>query len=794
MSLTFQEIIFTLQQFWANQGCVVLQPLDLEIGAGTFHPATFLRAIGPNPWRAAYVQPTRRPTDGRYGENPNRTQHYYQFQVVLKPSPDNIQELYLNSLRALGINPLLHDIRFVEDNWESPTLGAWGLGWEVWQDGMEITQFTYFQQVGGLPCNPVTGEITYGLERLAMFLQNKDSMYDLIWTENSRGTITYGNVFHQNEVEMSAFNFEHADTKKLFELFDFYEKESSRLIELQLPLVAYEMVLKASHIFNLLDARKAISVSERQRFIMSTQDFLLEIGCEEIPTNAQQYLSRALHDQFIQALADNKLSHGEIKCFATPRRLAVLITGLETTQAPQSTERQGPALQDAYDKNGTPTLMCLGFAKSCGVSVDQLSVKETPKGKRLICICKKPGLETKILLPEIITKIISQLPIKKPMRWGKSTAAFIRPVHWVVMLFGDELISTEILGVATTRDTIGHHFHHPKKMHIVKPGDYNMMLYSQGFVIADFETRKNVIKKAILSAVNANQKIIVDENLLDEVTGLVEWPVVLEGTFDKKFLSVPKEALITTMQTNQKCFPVMDQQNQLSPHFILVSNLMSKTPETVIKGNERVIHARLSDAAFFYEQDCKQTLSDYLPKLDHLVFQDQLGNLGDKTQRLIKLSSMVAKEIHANITETKKAATLSKCDLVTGMVGEFPNLQGIMGYYYALHHHESENVATAISEQYLPKFSGDILPTTLPGCCLALADRIDTIVGVLGIGKAPTGDKDPFALRRAAQGILRILIEKNLDVDLENLLSESKKLYGNLLNSDNKFSKSTSRF
>ncbi|PIZ05030.1 MAG: glycine--tRNA ligase subunit alpha [Gammaproteobacteria bacterium CG_4_10_14_0_8_um_filter_38_16] len=266
--LTFQDIIFQLQQFWAKQGCVILQPLDLEVGAGTFHPTTFLRAIGPEPWNAAYVQPSRRPTDGRYGANPNRGQHYYQFQVVLKPSPDNIQNLYLDSLRTLGIDPLLHDIRFVEDNWESPSLGAWGLGWEVWQDGMEITQFTYFQQIGGLACQPVTGEITYGLERLAMFLQSKDSMFDLIWTEGPHGAVTYGDVFHQNEVEMSAFNFEHADTKKLFEFFDFYEQEAARFIELALPLVAYEMALKASHTFNLLDARQAISVSERQRFIL----------------------------------------------------------------------------------------------------------------------------------------------------------------------------------------------------------------------------------------------------------------------------------------------------------------------------------------------------------------------------------------------------------------------------------------------------------------------------------------------------------------------------------------------
>src|SRR3990167_8190572 len=267
-SPTFQEIILKLQQFWSEQGCVILQPLDLEVGAGTFHPATFLRAIGDKPWRAAYVQPSRRPTDGRYGENPNRSQHYYQFQVVLKPSPDNIQDLYLDSLRALGIDPLLHDIRFVEDNWESPTLGAWGLGWEVWQDGMEITQFTYFQQAGGIPCKPVTGEITYGLERLAMFLQSKDNMYDLVWTTGPQGVVTYGDVFRQNEIEMSAYNFEHADTKKLFELFNYYETEALRLLELNLPLVSYEMVLKASHTFNLLDARQAISVTERQRFIL----------------------------------------------------------------------------------------------------------------------------------------------------------------------------------------------------------------------------------------------------------------------------------------------------------------------------------------------------------------------------------------------------------------------------------------------------------------------------------------------------------------------------------------------
>ena len=265
---TFQGLILTLQNYWSRQGCVLLQPLDMEVGAGTFHPATFLRSIGPEPWRTAYVQPSRRPTDGRYGENPNRLQHYYQFQVLLKPNPDNIQELYLDSLRELGIDPLIHDIRFVEDNWESPTLGAWGLGWEVWLNGMEVTQFTYFQQVGGLDCKPVSGEITYGLERIAMYLQGVESVFDLVWTEGPEGVVTYGDVFHQNEVEMSAYNFEHADTDALFAFFDFCETESQKQIENDLPLPAYELMLKASHAFNLLDARNAISVTERQRFIL----------------------------------------------------------------------------------------------------------------------------------------------------------------------------------------------------------------------------------------------------------------------------------------------------------------------------------------------------------------------------------------------------------------------------------------------------------------------------------------------------------------------------------------------
>ena len=302
---TFQDLILTLQSFWAEQGCVVLQPYDMEMGAGTFHTATFLRALGPETWNAAYVQPSRRPTDGRYGNNPNRLQHYYQFQVVLKPNPDTIQDLYLESLRHIGIDPLVHDIRFVEDNWESPTLGAWGLGWEIWLNGMEVTQFTYFQQVGGIECYPVTGEITYGLERLAMYIQGVDSVYDLVWTDGPFGKVTYGDVFHQNEVEQSTYNFEHANVEKMFELFDFYESEASRLSLLNLPLPSYEMVLKASHTFNLLDARRAISVTERQRYILRVRTLARAVAQSYLEARAKlgfPMAPEALRDEVLAKL------------------------------------------------------------------------------------------------------------------------------------------------------------------------------------------------------------------------------------------------------------------------------------------------------------------------------------------------------------------------------------------------------------------------------------------------------------------------------------------------------------
>lgn len=506
------------------------------------------------------------------------------------------------------------------------------------------------------------------------------------------------------------------------------------------------------------------------------QDFLIEIGCAELPSSALQKLALSLESGIIQALKAVHLHFDHTQLFATPRRLAVIVNALDTKQSSQKTERQGPSYQSAFDKSGTPTLACLGFAKSCGVSTEELKVKETDKGKRVYCLVEQPGQTTEALLPEIIEKTIKKLPIPKPMRWGNHETRFIRPVEWLVMLLGKNVIHTEILGKKAARETMGHRFHCPRKLIINQVKDYAKILEKEAYVMADFNIRKDNIREQLNKTAKPHS-VLIDENLLDEVTSLVEWPVALKGSFNPSFLSIPKEVLITSMKTHQKCFPVIDTNGKLQPHFILVSNIESKDQQTVIHGNERVINARLSDADFFYKNDLSKPLRQNIELLKHVIFQKELGNLADKTSRLIKLTNFIGKKLKIDTALTKQAANLSKCDLVTEMVVEFPSLQGTMGYYYALNDKEENECATAIQEQYFPRFANDHLPKTMTGCALALADRLDSLIGILGINKTPTGDKDPFALRRAAQGILRILIEKALPLDLKTLLAESHNTY-----------------
>ncbi|MCZ6527014.1 MAG: glycine--tRNA ligase subunit beta, partial [Gammaproteobacteria bacterium] len=457
--------------------------------------------------------------------------------------------------------------------------------------------------------------------------------------------------------------------------------------------------------------------------------------------------------------------------YATPRRLAVVFGRVMRSQPDHEIVRRGPALSAAYDESGAATRAATGFAQSCGVAVDQLQTIKTDKGEWLSYNAKQKGKSTIELLPEVIRVALAKLPIPKRMRWGDGDDEFVRPVHWMVVLLGNDVVPCSLLGVTSEGYTRGHRFHHPKPIKLSKPKEYAKKLKSKGFVIADFEERKESIKDMTNKAASScGGRAIIDPYLLNEVTSLVEWPVVVTGTFDDKFLDLPREVLVASMQDQQKYFPVVDENGALLPYFIAISNIESKSPDEVVRGNERVIRPRLEDAVFFWARDCAKPFADYSAALKDVVFQKELGSLYDKTQRVKKLSVFMAERLDIDQELVSRAASLAKCDLVTDMVGEFPELQGIMGRYYAHENNESKEVAMALAEHYLPKFAGDDLPTTGTGKVLAIADKLDTLVGIFSIGKIPTGEKDPFGLRRAALGCLRIMIECELDLDLETCL------------------------
>ena len=514
------------------------------------------------------------------------------------------------------------------------------------------------------------------------------------------------------------------------------------------------------------------------------RDLLVEIGTEELPPKALKRLSDAFGHGVVAGLDKAELAHGEARFYATPRRLAVWIQNVATMQPNKTTERRGPALQAAFGDDGLPTKAALGFARSCGVEVEQLDKLETDKGTWLVFRGEQRGQASQALIPDIVGHALDQLPVPKRMRWGDSAAEFVRPVHWAVLLFGDEVIDAQILGVATGRETRGHRFHHPHAMYIGQPQGYAPLLETEGHVVADFMDRRNAIRAQVEeAAAGLGGRAVIDEALLDEVTAMVEWPMAVVGDFEARFLEVPAEALISTMKGNQKYFHLVDGDGRLMPHFITVSNIDSRSPQAVRAGNERVVRPRLADAAFFWTQDRKLSLSERQLALKNVVFQQKLGTLYAKSQRVSKVAAAVAQALGSDVEHARRAALLGKCDLLTEMVGEFPELQGIMGRYYASHDNEPQAVAVALDEQYMPRHAGDDLPQTPTGQALAVAEKLDTLVGIFGIGQAPSGDKDPFALRRAALGVLRTVIENRLEtVDLHALLTTAVAAYDQLLN------------
>ena len=832
--MTFQEIILALEKFWADHGCIIQQPCDIEVGAGTFNSATFLRCLGPEPWRVAYVEPVRRPADGRYAENPFRVGAYYQYQVILKPAPENVLPLYLESLYHLGISPRKNDIRFVEDDWESPTLGASGLGWEVWWNGAEVTQFTYFQQMGSIDLDPICAEITYGLERIALYLQDVDDFFEIRWNEH----LNYGDVHRQSEVEYSTYNFEHANVDMLFELFSTYEKETYACLDAGLVLPATDHVLKCSHTFNMLDARGVISVTERVSYIervrrlaqriarayvkqreemehpligkwaavggicnpdasetqgsdnitQETADLLFEIGTEEIPASYVPPVLEQLRETAAKSLTNHRIPFGDVETLGTPRRITLSIKDIKTLQESEETEVVGPPKRIAYDENGEPTKAAVGFAKTQGVELTALRIVETERGEYVAVSKLETGVPTREILKTLLTEWIEALRFPKTMRWEtesegpRAFARFARPIRWLVALLGDEIVNCTYGAAHAERLTYGHRSLHPEPITLDSAdlNTYVEKLRAVGVLVCPKERRDTIEKQVrdVLAVEGSLPKL--DEELLDTVNYLVENPHPIVGNFSESHLEIPSEVLITAMKKHQRYFPMWKSESVLAAKFVTISNGTDGNIDGVRHGNERVLHARLNDAEFFYSEDQKTSLADKVERLGAVVFHAKLGSLLDKAERLKALVQFISTESQVPETTTRhaeRAAWLCKADLTTHMVIEFPSLQGITGRYYAQNGGEAEPVATAIAEHYQPLGADTPLPETEVGALVAIADKLDTIVGYFGIEERPTGSQDPYSLRRHTLGTIRILQDRKLPLSLDAIVEKAISLY-----------------
>ena len=818
--LNFQQIFMKLHEFWSAQGCVLWQPYNIQVGAGTNNPSTLLRVLGPEPWRVAYVEPSVRPDDGRYGENPNRMQYYYQYQVILKPDPGNSQEMYLQSLEALGINPREHDIRFVEDNWESPALGAWGLGWEVWLDGQEITQFTYFQQAGGIELNPVSVEITYGLERIALPLQGKDSVWNIEWLHADGESLLYSDVLLRSEIEHCKYYFEVADVEGLRQTYNVYENESKRALEAGLVIPAYDYVLKCSHLFNVLDARGAIGVTERASYFRRMRDmtrrvakahleqrqemefpldklekvwgvtapsvsvpgtaevvappqepadFLFEIGVEEMPAEDVDDALAQLQEAAPKLFDDLRLAHEGVEVHATPRRLVIMAKKVAPRQPDRELVARGPSADKAFDADGKPTKAAEGFARSKGISVDALRIEDLEGGRYVVATVHETGRPAVDVLAEALPNVVAGIKFGKSMRWNASGVAFSRPIRWYVALLGNFVIPFGYAGIQSGNVTRGLRPYGSPEHVVTGSDDYLDVLRKQGILLNREERRAEIERQVKELAEAVGGRILHDPALLDEVTNLVEAPTGLRGRFEERYLQLPREVLVTVMRKKQRYFALEDGAGKLMPFFIAVRNGDAQHLDMVIHGNEEVLKARFSDAEYFFGQDRQKKLDEFLPRLGTLTFQEKLGSMLDKNERVAQMVEPLGKLLgmdSTNIAIAQQAAYVLKADLATQMVVEMTSLQGTMGREYALLSGYPTEVADAIFEHWLPRGADDMLPSSQAGTLLALADRLDSLTGLFAAGLAPQSTADPYGQRRAALGIVQILVNKAIDIDL----------------------------
>ncbi|KAG5054851.1 hypothetical protein JHK85_007361 [Glycine max] len=846
-TLTFQQAIQRLQEYWASVGCSIMQCSNTEVGAGTMNPLTYLRVLGPEPWNVAYVEPSIRPDDSRYGENPNRLQRHTQFQVILKPDPGNSQDLFIRSLSALGIDVTAHDIRFVEDNWESPVLGAWGLGWEIWMDGMEITQFTYFQQAGSLQLSPVSVEITYGLERILMLLQGVDHFKKIKYSDG----ITYGEL-----KEMSAYYLEHASVDHVQKHFDFFEEEARSLLSSGLAIPAYDQLLKTSHAFNILDSRGFVGVTERARYFgrmrslarqcaqlwLKTREmldfplgfisepdhfvlpkevleaacekvslhmwvhdhsraFVLEIGTEEMPPQDVVDASKQLKDLLLQLLERQRLNHGEVQAFGTPRRLVVAVENLCTKQAEKEVEVRGPPVSKAFDHEGNPTKAIEGFSRRYSVPLDLVYRKVDGKTEYVYARIKESSRHALEVLSEDLPATIAKISFPKTMRWN-SQVMFSRPIRWILALHGDVVVPFMFAGVTSGNLSFGLRNTSSAVIQVESAESYSVSIKNVGINVSVEDRKKIIFEQSNALAESVNGQILIPKGLLDEVVNLVEAPFPVLGKFKETFLDLPKDLLTMVMQKHQKYFAVCDANGQLLPYFVAVANgAIDET--TVRKGNEAVLRissspksasgsstgrdtgsvtfpvsisgahvsylgqcaqltqslpvgssvsrgpldnvarcwdsispirspakllgeARYEDAKFFYEMDTRKRFSEFRKQLKNILFHEKLGTMLDKMTRVenmvTKLSCLL--DINEDVQQIiRDASSLAMSDLATAVVTEFTSLSGIMGRHYALRDGYSEQIAEALLEITLPRFSGDILPKSDAGIVLAIADR-----------------------------------------------------------------------
>ncbi|BEL02255.1 glycine--tRNA ligase [Actinoplanes sichuanensis] len=793
--LTMQDALARLTSYWTDQGCLVVQPMNTEVGAGTLNPATLLRVLGPEPWRVVYAEPSVRPDDSRYGENPNRLQTHTQLQVILKPDPGNPQELYLGSLAAIGIDVTAHDVRFVEDNWAAPAVGAWGLGWEVWLDGLEITQFTYFQQVGGVNLDPVSVEITYGIERIIMALQEKTHFKEIEYAPG----VSYGEVFGQSEYEMSRYYLDDADIDANRRLLEIYAAEAQRMIDIGLPVPAHSYVLKCSQTFNVLDSRGAVSTAERATEFarmrrlagevarlwidrrteiglplgttaplaparpaatVQTGDgertLVFEIGTEELPPAELRSAREQVGRLVTEGLAATRLGHGEVRVFGTPRRLIAVVPAVAAREEDHVRTVKGPKNQQAYGPDGAPTRALEGFARGQGVTLADVETEELNGVPHVVVKKHEAGRAAPAVLAEVLAQVVTGLRAAKNMRWNDPKLAFSRPVRWLTALWGDDVVPVAVSTLAAGRRTRLLRTAEPPVADIASAESFLETLGVNG-IVADHEDRRELIVIGAQDLVYPDGKIDVkgEAALIDQITDLVEQPLPLLGTFDERYLSLPDAVLTTVMRKHQRYLPVRGEDGALLPMFVTVANGPVDV-ELVRAGNEGVLRARYEDAAFFYRADREKSPADMKAHLDRLTFTDRLGSMADRARRIEALALSIAEHLGIGSPVLKRAAELVKFDLGSQLVTEMTSLAGVMARDYALHAGEDRPVAQAVYEAELPRNTGDALPASVPGAVLSLADRLDLVAGLAATVGLPTGSSDPFAVRRAVLGLLAV--------------------------------------